>query len=60
MLMPTPSSSDRDERWFALAMFGGAVVGMIVWLTFDLFVMFPVFVAAGMTIGLAIQFGSNR
>lgn len=60
MHMPTPSTSDRNALWLALSMLAGAAVGMVIWLTFDLFVMFPVFIAAGMTVGLAIQSGSDR
>ena len=60
MLMPTPSTSDRDALILALAMLGGAVVGFVIWLSFDLFVMLPVFIAAGMTIGLAFQSGARR
>jgi hypothetical protein len=60
MHLPTPSTSDRNALWLALAMLSGAAVGMVIWLTFDLFVMLPVFIAAGMTIGLAIGPGSDR
>lgn len=60
MHMPTPSTSDRDALRLALAMLGGAAVGMVIWLSLDLFVMFPVFLTAGLTVGLALQSGSAR
>jgi Flp pilus assembly protein TadB len=58
--MAAPSTADHTTRWIVLSMLAGAIVGMMVWLTFDLFVMFPVFLATGVTVGLAIQSGSDR
>lgn len=37
--------------------FGGAL-GLVIWLTTDTFVFFPVFIGAGLTIGLAV--GAER
>jgi hypothetical protein len=38
----------------ALGMLFGAALGVVLWLATDTFVFFPVFVGAGLSIGLAI------
>lgn len=37
----------------AIAMGAGAIVGFVIWMATDLFVFLPVFIAAGLPIGLA-------
>lgn len=34
-------------------MFAGALVGFIIWMVTDVFVLLPVFIGAGLTVGLA-------
>lgn len=48
-------ASNRHEPngSFAVGMGIGAAIGVIIWLTTDLFVFFPVFIAVGTTLGIA-------
>ncbi len=48
-------ASNRHEATgsFAVGMLIGAAIGVIIWLTTDLFVFFPVFIAVGTTLGIA-------
>lgn len=47
------SKSHEPTGAFAAGMLLGAALGVIIWLTTDLFVFFPVFIAVGTTLGIA-------
>ena len=50
-----PSSEmSYTGRGITMGMLFGAALGLVIWLTSGIFVFFPVFVGAGLTIGIAI------
>ena len=51
---------DADPLTMAYWMLGGAAVGAVIWLLFDMFVFFPVFIGCGLTIGLAAEQARRR
>lgn len=51
-----PDQPQRDNvspTALAISMLSGAVVGFIIWMVTDIFVFLPVFIGAGLTVGLA-------
>ena len=43
----------------SLGMLFGAALGLVIWIATDTFVFFPVFIGAGLTVGLAIGAGRD-
>lgn len=48
-----PRSTAASPAVLAVTMLAGALVGFIIWQVTDAFVFLPVFIGAGMTVGLA-------
>lgn len=46
---------DADQLTMAYWMLGGAALGVVIWLVFDMFVFFPVFIGCGLAIGIAAE-----
>ena len=44
----------------SLGMLFGAALGLVIWIATDTFVFFPVFIGAGLTVGLAIGAGRDK
>lgn len=52
---PSSKREARAGRGLLLGMIFGAALGVVLWLATDTFVFFPVFVGAGLSVGLALD-----
>ncbi|MFN2223271.1 MAG: hypothetical protein PVH65_04945 [Chloroflexota bacterium] len=52
---PSPKKGAQAGRGLVLGLLFGAALGVVLWLVTDTFVFFPVFVGAGLSIGLALD-----
>ncbi|MCB8922775.1 MAG: hypothetical protein H6662_14400 [Ardenticatenaceae bacterium] len=53
---PQPTEQNKNTSLgMTLGMLFGAAIGVVIWLTTDTFVFFPVFIGAGLSVGLAID-----
>jgi F0F1-type ATP synthase assembly protein I len=48
-----PRRDNISPTALAVSMVSGALVGFIIWMVTDMFVFLPVFIGAGLTVGLA-------
>ena len=53
--MISDQNTSREVRRMVIWSLAGAGLGLLVWLLADLFVFFPVFLATGTTVGLALN-----
>lgn len=49
----TPKETNYSSLGTSLGLLFGVALGLVIWLTTDTFVFFPVFIGAGLTVGLA-------